>query len=153
MSSTPTISRWDPFRELSRVQDQVNRFFEDSFLRRAGDSSLTVWAPEVDIHETPKALVLEADLPGIDEKDLDIRVENNMLTICGERKFEKKVDEENYLRVERSYGSFTRSFSLPHTINTEQIKADYRNGVLTIRLPKREEAKPRQIKVAVNTAK
>jgi HSP20 family protein len=153
MSTTPTISRWDPFRELSKVQDQVNRLFEDSFLRRTGESSLTVWAPEVDIHETSDALVLEADLPGIDEKDLDIRVENNMLTIAGERKFEKKVNEENYLRVERSYGSFTRSFSLPHTINTDQIQADYRNGVLTIRLPKREEAKPKKIKVAVNTAK
>ncbi len=153
MSSTPTLSRWDPFRELSKVQDQVNRFFEDSFLRRAGDSSLTAWAPEVDIHETADALVLEADLPGIDEKDLDIRVENNILTIAGERKFEKKVNEENYLRVERSYGSFSRSFSLPHTINTEQIQADYRNGVLTIRLPKREEAKPKKIKIAVNAGK
>lgn len=153
MSTTPTLSRWDPFRELSRVQEQVNRFLEDSYLRRTGESSLTAWAPEVDIHETPDALVLEADLPGIDEKDLDIRVENNMLTIRGERKFEKKVSEENYLRVERAYGTFTRSFSLPHTVNTENIKANYENGVLTVRLPKREEAKPKQIKVSISAGK
>ncbi len=150
MSSPAFISRWDPFRELSNVQDQVSRLFEDSFLRRGSESSLSLWAPEVDIHETQDALVLEADLPGLEEKDLDIRVENNMLTIRGERKFEKKVNEENYLRVERSYGSFCRSFSLPHTVNTEQVQADYRNGVLTVRLPKREEAKPKQIKVSVN---
>jgi HSP20 family protein len=153
MSTTPTLSRWDPFRELSRVQEHVNRFFEDNYLRRAGESSLTAWAPEVDIHETPDALVLEADLPGINEKDLDIRVENNMLTIRGERKFEKKVSEENYLRVERAYGAFTRSFSLPHTVNTEQIQANYEKGVLTVRLPKREEAKPKQIKVSVTAGK
>jgi HSP20 family protein len=150
MSSSPSVSRWDPFRELSKAQDQVSRFFEDNFLRRASESSLSLWAPEVDIHETQDALVLEADLPGLEEKDLDIRVENNMLTIRGERKFEKKVSEENYLRVERSYGSFCRSFSLPHTVNAEQIQANYRNGVLTVRLPKREEAKPKQIKVSVN---
>ena len=150
MSSPASISRWDPFREMSKVQDQVNRFFEDSFLRRGSESSLSLWAPEVDIHETQDALVLEADLPGLEDKDLDIRVENNMLTIRGERKFEKKVSEENYLRVERSYGSFCRSFSLPHTVNTDQIQANYRNGVLTVRLPKREEAKPKQIKVSVN---
>ncbi len=152
MTSTPTLSRWDPFRELSKVQDQVNRFFEDSFLHRAGDGSLSTWAPEVDIHETPDALVLEADLAGIDEKDLDIRVENNLLTIRGERKFEKKVDEASYLRVERSYGSFTRSFSLPHTINTDHIQAEYRHGVLTVRLPKREEAKPKQVKIDVKSS-
>jgi len=152
MSTKPTLSRWDPFRELSRVQEQVNRFLEDNYLRRTGESSLTAWAPEVDIHETPDALVLEADLPGVDEKDLDIRVENNMLTIRGERKFEKKVSEENYLRVERAYGSFTRSFSLPHTVNTEQVQANYEKGVLTVRLPKREEAKPKQIKVSVKAA-
>lgn len=153
MSSTPTLSRWDPLRELSKVQDQVNRYFQDSFFRRAGDGSLSAWAPEVDIHETSDALVLEADLPGIDEKDLDIRVENNLLTIRGERKFEKKVNEDSYLRVERSYGAFTRSFSLPHTINTDQIQAEYRNGVLTIRLPKREEAKPKQVKIDVKSSK
>lgn len=153
MNASASLTRWDPFRDFSKAQEQVNRFLEDAFLRRASDSSLTTWAPEVDIHETEDELVLEADLPGIEEKDLDIRVENNMLTVRGERKFEKKVNEENYLRVERAYGSFSRSFSLPHTINAEAIKAEYRNGVLTIHVPKREEAKPRQVKVNVTAAK
>jgi HSP20 family protein len=95
--------------------------------------------------------VVKADLPGVDAKDLDIRVENNVLSIRGERKFEKKVNEENYLRVERAYGSFSRSFSLANTVNPEGIKADYQNGVLTLNIPKREEAKPKQIKVNVGT--
>jgi HSP20 family protein len=153
MSSFVGLSRWDPFHDFPKVQEQLNRYLGDAFLRRANDSSLTTWAPEVDIHETEDALVLEADLPGMEEKDLDVRVENNTLTVRGERKFEKKVSEENYLRVERAYGSFSRSFALPHTIDPEAIKADYRNGVLTIRVPKREEAKPRQVKVNVTAAK
>lgn len=153
MNASGSLSRWDPFRDISKAQDQLNRFLEDAFIRRSNDSSLTTWAPEVDIHETQDSLVLEADLPGMDEKDLDIRVENNMLTIRGDRKFEKKVSEENYLRVERAYGSFSRSFSLPNTLNPDSVKAEYRNGVLTIRVPKREEAKPRQVKVNVSVAK
>ena len=153
MNASGSLSRLDPFRDFSKAQEQMNRFLEDAFLRRAGDSSLTVWAPEVDIHETEDALVLEADLPGMEEKDLDIRVENNTLTIRGDRKFEKKVNEENYLRVERAYGSFSRSFALPHSIDAGSIQADYRNGVLTLRVPKREEAKPRQVKVNVSAAK
>ena len=152
MNASANLIHWDPFRDFSKAQEQMNRLFEDAYLRRASDSSLTTWAPEVDIHETEDAFVFEADLPGMNEKDLDIRLENNMLTIRGERKFEKKVNEENYLRVERAYGSFSRSFSLPHTINAEAIKADYRNGVLTVRVPKREEAKPRQVKVNVSAA-
>jgi HSP20 family protein len=147
---TDSLSRWDPFREIQKAQEQLSRLGE-GFFRRADDSALTAWAPDVDIRETKDELVLEAELPGIDEKDLDIRVEGNTLTIRGERKFEKKATEDNYLRVERSYGSFTRSFSLPHTINNESIKADYSNGVLTIRLPKREEAKPKQIKISVHS--
>ena len=152
MNASANLIRWDPFRDFSKAQEQMNRLFEDAYLRRASDSALTTWAPEVDIHETEDAFVFEADLPGMNEKDLDIRLENNMLTIRGERKFEKKANEENYLRVERAYGSFSRSFSLPHTINAEAIKADYRNGVLTVRVPKREEAKPRQVKVNVSAA-
>jgi HSP20 family protein len=103
----------------------------------------------VDIHETENELVLKADLPGINEKDLDIRVENNMLTIRGERKFEQEVKEDNYLRVERSYGSFSRSFSLPNTVNTEAIDAEYKNGVLRVVMPKRAESKPKPVKVNV----
>jgi HSP20 family protein len=107
----------------------------------------------VDIYETENELVIKADLPEVNEQDLDIRVENNMLTIGGERKFDAKVKEENYLRVERSYGSFSRSFSLPNTVNTEAIKAEYKNGVLTVELPKRAEAKPKQVKINVTNSK
>jgi len=103
----------------------------------------------VDIYETGNELVVKADLPDVSEKDLDVRIENNTLTIRGERKFEKKVEEENYLRVERTYGSFSRSFSLPNTVNSEAIRAEYKNGVLTVELPKRAESRPKQIKVNV----
>jgi HSP20 family protein len=123
--------------------------FNDAFERGSGESNLTAWAPAVDIYESEHELVVKADLPEVDAKDLDIRVENNILTIRGERKFEKKVDEANYLRVERAYGSFSRSFSLANTVNPDGIKADYQSGVLTLSIPKREEAKPKQIKVNV----
>ena len=146
-----SLSRFEPFRGASALQDQINRLFSDVFEGPSGESSLTTWAPAVDIFETEHELVVKADLPDVDPKDLDIRVENNVLTIRGERKFEKKVSEENYLRVERSYGAFARSFSLANTVNSENIKADYQNGVLTLTIPKREEAKPKQIKVNVGT--
>jgi len=146
-----TLTRWEPFRGATSLQDQINRVFNDVLERTGEESSLTAWAPAVDIYETEHELVLKADLPDIDPKDLDIRVENNILTIRGERKFEKNVNEENYLRVERSYGSFTRSFTLANTVNSEAIKAAYENGVLTLTIPKREEAKPKQIKVNVGT--
>jgi HSP20 family protein len=146
-----TIARWEPFRGVSTLQDQINRLFNDSFERNREESSLSAWAPAVDIYETEHELVVKADLPDVDPKDLDIRVENNILTIGGERQFEKKVHEENYLRVERAYGSFARSFTLSNTVNAEAIKADYQNGVLTLTIPKREEAKPKQIKVHVGT--
>ena len=143
------ITRWEPFRNISTLQEQVNRLFDSSFKGNGDNSTLTTWAPAVDIYETENELVLKADLPDIDEKNLDIRVENNMLTVRGERKFEQKVNEDNYLRIERTYGSFSRSFSLPSTVNTEAIKADYKNGVLTVQLPKRAESKPEQVKVNV----
>ena len=146
-----TLTRWEPFRRATSLQDQVNRLFSDVLERKSEESSLTAWAPSVDIYETEHELVVKADLPEIDPKDLDIRVENNILTIRGERKFEKNVSEENYLRVERAYGSFARSFTLANTVNSEAIKADYQNGVLTLSIPKREEAKPKQIKVNVGT--
>lgn len=144
-----TLNRFEPFRGASALQDQINRLFGDVFEGPRGASSLTTWAPAVDIFETEQELVVKADLPDVDAKDLDIRVENNVLTIRGERKFEKKVNEEDYLRVERAYGAFARSFSLASTVNSENIKADYQNGVLTLTIPKREEAKPKQIKVNV----
>jgi HSP20 family protein len=146
-----TLSRWEPFRGVATLQDQITRLLGDSFERKGEESNLTAWAPAVDIFETEHELVVKADLPDVDPKDLDIRVENNILTIRGERKFEKKVNEDSYLRVERAYGSFSRSFSLANTVNPEAIKADYQNGVLTLSIPKREEAKPKQIKVNVGT--
>ena len=147
-----TIARLEPFRGLSTLQDQFNRLFNESFRNHPEESALTTWAPAVDIYETPNDLVVKADLPDVNEKDIDVRVENNLLTIRGERKFEKSVSEENFLRVERTYGSFSRSFSLPNTVNAEAIGAEYKNGVLTVTLPKREESKPRQVKVTVNAA-
>jgi HSP20 family protein len=145
------LTRWEPSRGLTTLQDQINRLFSNSLDQTGEEASLSAWAPAVDIYETEHELVVKADLPEVDPKDLDIRVESNILTIRGERKFEKNVNEENYLRVERSYGSFARSFTLANTVNAEAIKADYQNGVLTLSIPKREEAKPKQIKVNVGT--
>jgi len=141
------MNRWEP----KTLREEMNRLFADVLERTGEESNLTAWAPAVDIFETEHELVVKADLPDMDPKDLDIRIENNILTIRGERKFEKNVKEENYLRVERAYGSFSRSFSLANTVNSEAIKAEYKNGVLTLSIPKREEAKPKQIKVNVGT--
>ena len=149
-----SMMRWDPFRNIASLQEQMNRLFEDSRRSGRGDgSALTTWAPAVDIYETENELVVKADLPDMNEKDLNVRVENNMLTISGERKFESKVNEDNYLRVERTYGSFSRSFGLPSSVNTEAIKAEYKNGVLTLELPKRAESKPKQVKINVTSDK
>jgi HSP20 family protein len=146
-----TVTRWDQSRGLTPLQEQVIRLFEDNSTRdRSGPADLATWAPPVDIYETENELVLKADLPDLEGKDIDVRVENNSLTIRGERKFEKDVNEDNYLRVERAYGPFTRSFSLPNTVTTESIRADYGNGVLTLHLAKREESKPKQIKISVS---
>ena len=144
-----TLSRWEPFRTAG-LDSEMSRMLTDLF-GRSQESNLTSWAPAVDIYENEHELVVKADLPDVKPEDLDIRVENNILTIRGERKFEKKVDEQNYLRVERSYGSFARSFALANTVNSEAIKAEYKDGVLTLTIPKREEAKPKQIKVNVGT--
>jgi len=146
-----TMNRWEPSRGATTLQEQLNRVLGD-MLERAGDeSNLTPWAPAVDIFETEHQLVVKADLPDVNPQDLDIRVENNILTIRGERKFENEVNVENYLRVERAYGPFSRSFSLANSVKSDAIKADYQNGVLTLSIPKREEAKPKQIKVNVAT--
>jgi HSP20 family protein len=145
------ITRWEQPRAVLSLQDEVNRLFEDTLARdRQGHADLTTWAPAVDIYETENELVVQADLPDLQDKGIDVRVENNTLTIRGERKFEKDVNEENYLRIERAYGSFTRSFTLPNTINAEAIRAEYHNGVLTVRMSKREESKPKQIQITVS---
>src|SRR5690242_15563856 len=148
-----SITRWEPFRNLASLQEQVNRLVEGNFSHHRDQSTLTAWSPSVDVYETENELVIKADLPEVVEKDIDVRVENNMLTIRGERKLEEKVKEENYLRMERSYGFFTRSFSLPNTVNTEQIQAEYSDGVLTVTLPKRAESKPKQVKINVSNGK
>ena len=146
-----TISRWDPFRGLTSLQDQVNRLFEDTVQQgRTSQADLATWAPAADIYETENELVAKVDLPGVHERDIDIRVESNTLAIRGERKFEREVNEDNYLRVERAYGTFTRSFSLPNTLKVDNICAGLQDGVLTIRMPKREEARPKQIKISVS---
>jgi HSP20 family protein len=145
-----TITRWDQSRGLTSLQDQVNRLFEDNFTRdRSGHADLATWAPPVDIYETENELVVKVDLPDLQEKDIDVRVENNMLTIRGERKFDD-VNEDNYLRVERAYGSFMRSFSLPNTVSSDNIRAEYHNGVLTLHMAKLEESKPKQIKISIS---
>ncbi|MGC1629403.1 MAG: Hsp20/alpha crystallin family protein [Candidatus Acidiferrales bacterium] len=145
-----TITRRDQSRGLT-LQDEVNRLFEDNFTReRSGHAELATWAPAVDIYETENELVVKADLPDLQDKDIDVRITNNTLTIRGERKFEKDVKEENFLRIERTYGAFMRSFSLPNTVSSENIRAEYRNGVLTLHMAKREESKPKQIKISVS---
>jgi HSP20 family protein len=147
------ITRWDPFREFTTVQDRLNRLFRESYGSEGRDEALTnsAFAPAVDVYEDEHNVTLKVQIPGIDEKDIDICIENNTLTLHGERKFEKEEKEENFRRVESSYGSFTRSFTLPQTVDAEKVTADYSKGVLKITLPKKAEAKPKQIKVNVGT--
>jgi HSP20 family protein len=143
------ITRWDPFREFSSLQDRMNRLFRDSFGEGQEALSTSTFAPPVDVYEDEHNVTLKIEVPGIDEKDIDVRIENNTLTVHGERKFEKEEKEENYRRVERQYGSFTRSFTLPNTVDPENVQANYEKGVLKIKLAKKAEAKPKQIKVNV----
>jgi HSP20 family protein len=148
-----TMNRFEqPFRGATTLQEQISHLLGNGLGRTAEESNLTPWAPAVDIYETEHELVVKADLPDVNPQDLDVRVENNILTIRGERKFDSKAHEDNYLRIERAYGSFSRSFSLANSVKSDAIQADYHNGVLTLSLPKREEAKPKQIKVNVGTA-
>ncbi|HXE76493.1 MAG TPA: Hsp20/alpha crystallin family protein [Candidatus Xenobia bacterium] len=153
---TRSIMRFDPLRDLATLQSRVDRLFEDVLGRGrnlwdVGEAlEGATWAPAVDIVETDNEIVLKADLPGIDPKDVDVQVHDGTLTLKGERKFESDVKEDNYRRIERTYGAFVRSFSLPQTVDSERVSASYRNGVLELKLPKRPEAKPKQIKVAVS---
>jgi HSP20 family protein len=149
------IARWDPFREFSTLQDRMNRLFRESYGPEGRDESLTTsqFAPPVDVYEDEHNVVLKVEVPGIDEKDIDVRVENNVLTVHGERKVEKEEKEENFRRVERQYGSFTRTFTVPTTVDAERIQADYDKGILKIVLPKKAEAKPKSIKVNVGSQK
>jgi HSP20 family protein len=150
-----TIVRWDPFRDFSQLQERINRVFTDAHVRSGEDALMTSgnWVPPVDIYQNgDHELVLKAELPEVSREDIDITVDNGTLTITGEKKFPGDVNdvkEEQCHRVERRYGKFSRSFALPPTLDTTKVGANYRNGVLTVRLPLREEAKPRQIKVEV----
>jgi HSP20 family protein len=148
------LTRWEPFREFATLQDRINRAFRESYTGNQDDSLTTSsFAPAVDVYEDEHKVALKIEVPGIDEKDIDVRVENNTLTVHGERKIEKEEKEENYRRVERQYGSFTRTFNLPQTVDTENVSANYDKGVLKISLPKKAEAKPKQIKVNVGSEK
>jgi len=143
------ITRWDPFRDVIALQSRVNSLFRD--FNESGDSALTTasFVPAVDIYEDAQKVVLKLEVPGIEEKDLDVRVENHTLTVKGERKFEKEEKEENFHRIERRYGSFYRAFTLPSTVDTENVAASYTAGVLKLELKKKAEAQPKQIKVTV----
>ena len=137
------LARWEPFRELARV-------FDDPYFRSATGDGSCRWCPAVDVSENEKELVVSADLPGIDPKEVEITVQENILTLSGERKAESETKDESYHRVERSYGSFTRSFVLPSIVDETKVSAEYKDGVLRVRLPKREEAKPRKIDVKLS---
>lgn len=149
------IVRWEPFRDLLAIQDRMNRIFDESYrgMNRPGEDDWALggaWAPLVDIYEREGNIELKAELPGVEPKDVDVRVENNILTLRGERRIDKEVKRESYHRVERAYGSFSRSFTLPSMVDTEKIKAEFKDGVLHLTLPKKEEAKPRQISIKVS---
>lgn len=149
-----SLMRRDPFSELRNLQDDFNRFFGANLPRLFNQEEGLLrgnWSPSVDIYEDQNAIVLEADLPGLKPGDFDLSVENYTLTLRGERRFEKRQEGDNYHRVERSYGGFTRTFTLPQTVNVEDVQAEFRDGVLRVTLPKREEVKPRQIQVAIKT--
>ena len=142
------ITRWDPFREVVALQNRVNSLFRDM---NETDSPLTTAAfvPAVDVYEDEKKVMLKLEVPGIDQKDLDVSVENNTLTVKGERKFESEEKEENFHRIERRYGSFFRAFTLPSTVDTEHVQASYNAGVLKLELAKKPEAQPKQIQIKV----
>src|ERR1700722_17335713 len=149
------ITRWNPNREFSTIQDRMNKVFRDFYGTEGREETLsnTAFAPPVDVYEDERHVTLKIEVPGIDEKDIDVRSDNNTLTVLGERKFEKEEKEENYRRVERQYGSFTRTFTLPSTVDQESVQADYDKGVLKVKLAKKQEAKPKQIKVNVGGEK
>jgi HSP20 family protein len=149
------ITRFDPFRDVLALQNRMNSIFQEyNRSQGEGDSLVTAaFVPPVDIYEDEHKIALNLEVPGMKESDLDIQLENNLLTVKGDRKFEKEEKEENFHRIERRYGSFYRSFTIPSTVNPENIKASYESGVLKIELEKRAEAKPKQIKVEVGSAK
>ena len=143
------FTRWDPFRDLSMLQDRMNRLFEDAGRGWRPDeaAATTTWSPAVDIFETENEIMVQAELPGVDRKDIILNLENNVLTLKGERRFEKETKQENYHRIERSYGAFSRAFSIPAIVDEEKIRADYKDGILKIALPKKDQVKTKQIRI------
>ncbi len=148
------IIRWDPFRDLVTMREKMNRMFEDAVAARGEEKDMIQgsWAPAIDIYETENELILSAEVPGIDEKDIEIRIEEGTLTLKGERKFEEEARQENYHRIERAYGSFSRSFSLPPYIDQENVHAEHADGVLKIHMPKKPESKPKTVRIVAPTA-
>ncbi len=144
------ITRWDPFRDLISLQERMNKLFEES-LSRSGTFeeglSAGAWSPSADIYETQDKIVIKLDLPGLSQEEIELKIEDNTLVIRGERALDKETKREDYHRIERAYGAFSRSFTLPNTVDTDTIKASHRNGVLEIILPKKEETKPKKIKI------
>jgi HSP20 family protein len=147
------IVRWlDPFRDLSSIQERMNQIFEDALARSRGREEglrTGMWTPAVDIYEKNDSVVVKAELPGVERDQISVEVKDGILSLRGERKFEKEVKEESYHRIERAYGSFQRSFSLPVSVDQEKVTASFKNGVLEVTLPKKEQAKPKQIQVDV----
>jgi len=148
---TVLTTRWEPFRELATLQERMNRLFNDQFNGYSSGESLTAgsFVPPVDVYEDEHGIQLKMEVPGIEEKDIDIRLENNVLTVNGQRQLAKEEKEENFHRIERRYGSFSRTFTLPNSVDNEKVSASYDKGVLKIALAKRAEAKPKQIKVEI----
>jgi HSP20 family protein len=144
-----SIMRYDPFRDLRNLQEEINRLFSTNLSRTFSDEGIArgTWTPNVDIYENKDQIVLEAELPGMNREDFELTIENNVLTLRGERRFEKRSETDTHHRVERAYGSFSRSFTLPQTVSAEGATADYKNGVLRVVLPKREEVKARRIEI------
>lgn len=145
------VVKWDPLRDLLSIQERMNKLFEQTLSRSRAEEAIgaSTWMPVVDVYETPETIVLQAELPGLTREDIEIQVREHTLTLKGERRFAKEVQDENYLRIERAYGPFQRSFSLPTTVQQEKIRAVFRDGVLELTLPKSEGAKPKRISIEV----
>jgi HSP20 family protein len=143
------VTRWEPLKDLMALQERMNKLFDETFSRRTQDQEAGDWSPAVDIMEKKDEIILKMEIPEVDQKSTDIKMEGNVLTIKGERKLEEGTKREDYHRLERPYGTFSRSFSLPNTVDQENIKASHNDGILRITFPKKEETKPKQIKVEV----
>jgi len=142
------IIRWDPYRDVVTLRERMNRLFDDAFSsREQGDLTAGTWSPSVDIHEKDKELVLTAEIPGVKEEDVDVEIEDNVLTLRGKKEFEKETKEDDYHRIERSYGSFYRSFTLPTNVDQDKIEANFDDGLLRITMPKKPELKPKKVNV------